>query len=473
MSTESELKFPVVTGFQIKEQIGGGGFSTVYRATNSKLDVVAACKVVPLTPETTKQERKTLNKEIQVHGSLKHINILEFINAVIVEPDGKSPWFPAAYMLLEIAAGGDLFDKIAPYVGVDEDLAHLYFSQLVAGMNFVHGQGVVHRDLKPENLLLDVAGQVKISDFGLCSVFRYKGQTRQLTAQCGSLPYVAPELVHAPDRPYDAEPVDIWGMGVILFTLLCGITPWDQPTEDDPEYARFLSGEILSEAPWNRISENALSLLLGILTVDVQERMTLPEILQHPWYSKSNGLLDQTGIELAEHLTRALRVSGDLQLAEPNLNTTERDVDGDELMLSAHAASQFTQTLQLFSQTQSGKRYCPHLTRFYTTISPPDLMDHILVALQTLGVKFQVRDAEADERGKEFRKTKIGGYDKRKERFTGYVEIENFSWSGGEYHGSFCVMRREKGNPISWRQLWKALISSAEVDPYVIKKRQP
>jgi serine/threonine protein kinase len=86
--------------------------TSVYRATNSTLDVVAACKVVPLTPDTTKQERKELNKEIQVHNSLKHVNILEFINAVIVEPDGKSPWVPAAYMLLEIAAGGDLFDKI-------------------------------------------------------------------------------------------------------------------------------------------------------------------------------------------------------------------------------------------------------------------------------------------------------------------------------------------------------------------------
>lgn len=71
-------------------------------------------------------------------------------------------------------------------------------------------------------------------------------------------------------------------------------------------------------------------------------------------------------------------------------------------------------------------------------------MSHILIALQTLGVKYQVRSVEDDEEAKEFRKTKIGGYDKRKERFTGYVEIEKFSWSGGECHGSFCVMRREK-----------------------------
>lgn len=70
-------------------------------------------------------------------------------------------------------------------------------------------------------------------------------------------------------------------------------------------------------------------------------------------------------------------------------------------------------------------------------------MDQILVALQTFGVKYQARDPEG-ELERELKRTKIGGYDKRKERFTGYVEIESFSWSGGECHGSFCVLRREK-----------------------------
>ncbi len=73
---------------------------------------MAACKVVRLTPETTKTERKTLDKEIKVHAALRHRNVLEFISAVIVEPDGGSLYIPAVYMLLELAAGGDLFDKI-------------------------------------------------------------------------------------------------------------------------------------------------------------------------------------------------------------------------------------------------------------------------------------------------------------------------------------------------------------------------
>jgi serine/threonine-protein kinase Chk1 len=81
---------------------------------------------------------------------------------------------------------------------------------------------VCHRDLKPENLLLDAAGMLKISDFGLCSVYKLKdsGRTRMLTERCGSLPYVAPELNS--DKPYAAEPIDAWGVGVILFTMIAG-----------------------------------------------------------------------------------------------------------------------------------------------------------------------------------------------------------------------------------------------------------
>lgn len=116
-------------------------------------------------------------------------------------------------------------------------------------------------------------------------------------------------------------------------------------------------------------------------------------------------------------------------------------------------------------------------------------MSQVLIALEGFGVKFQIRDPEMGETGV-YKKTKVGGFDKRKERFTGYVEIESFSWNGGENHGSFCVMRREKvglytpfrlfhcrymlllqGNPISWRQLWKALITAAEVEPLVLKRR--
>ena len=84
----------------------------VFRAIHFEDHRVAACKVVALTPETKPYDRKMIEKEIQVHSALKHPNVLEFMNAVIVEANGRSRYHPGIYMLLELAAGGDLFDKI-------------------------------------------------------------------------------------------------------------------------------------------------------------------------------------------------------------------------------------------------------------------------------------------------------------------------------------------------------------------------
>ena len=87
----------------------------VYRAVNITDHRVAACKLVTLTSQTTNAERKALDKEMRVHTALKHRNVLEFYNAYIVEPGKESPYYPGIYMLLELAAGGDLFDKIGKY----------------------------------------------------------------------------------------------------------------------------------------------------------------------------------------------------------------------------------------------------------------------------------------------------------------------------------------------------------------------
>ncbi|KAF8873617.1 kinase-like domain-containing protein, partial [Infundibulicybe gibba] len=249
----SAQKYPKVVGYDLVQQIGGGGFSTVFRAVNIEEHRVAACKLVALTDQTTETDRKTVEKEMRVHAALKHENVLEFLNAVV------------------LAAGGDLFDKIAPDVGVGDEVAHYYFNQLVAGMDYIHSQGVCHRDLKPENILLDVTGRLKISDFGLSAVYKLKesGKTRMLSERCGSLPYVAPELNS--DAPYHAEPIDVWGMGVILYTLL-----------RHPEFVRYVSGQIFKEVPWNRLGDHALSLIRGMLTVNPANRMTLSDVFEHP-----------------------------------------------------------------------------------------------------------------------------------------------------------------------------------------------
>ncbi|KIL61219.1 hypothetical protein M378DRAFT_864078 [Amanita muscaria Koide BX008] len=466
-------KFPRIQGFDLVQHIGGGGFSTVYRAVNIDDQRVAACKLIQLTPQTTEKERKTIEKEIRIHAALTHENVLKFLTAAVVEPAKKHEYVAGIYIMLELAAGGDLFDKIAPDVGVGDEVAHFYFTQLLAGMDYIHSQGVCHRDLKPENLLLDVVGTLKISDFGLSSVYKLKetGRTRTLSEKCGSLPYVAPEL--NTDDPYEAEPVDVWGMGVILYTLLAGNTPWDEPTRRSSEFRKYASGEIFDDPPWNRISSEALSLLCGLLAIKPQRRMAIADIYQHPWCSRPSQLAHATTTTLADRLTEALRQNGDLELASPNLQQqNERvDEDGDQIMGSAPLHNtQFTQSLMLFSQTQNGTRYTPHLTRFYASIGPTLLMTFIQESLEALDVKCKNAPPREDGDGNSILRLRIGGYDMRKVMFKGWVEVEPFSHRG--HKGSFCVMQRDVGNPISWRQLWKALILSDSVEPHVYRKNK-
>ncbi|CAD6931699.1 unnamed protein product [Tilletia controversa] len=343
-TSSSGLVYARPLGYTLVAQIGGGGFSKVFRALKEEDDryPIAAVKVVsfaPPPPPTGRSavgfdakgnpvqqqqqqqrhpvDRRALQKEVQIHSVLKHSAVLEFIGAE--EYGGKarpvpSNTVPGLYIVLELAAGGDLFDKIAPDYGLEEDLAHFYFRQLIGGLEYIHSQGVVHRDIKPENLLLDAEGNVKLADFGLCSVYKYKGKEREMHGACGSLPYIAPEMN---GKPYRGEPVDVWSAGVVLFALLVGNTPWDEPTSRSPEYMAYLSGELFQYDPWTRLQPDSLSLVRKMLQPDPSKRLRIEQIKNHRWYKRENRFISSADrctdpSLLAERLLHGLMVSGDM-----------------------------------------------------------------------------------------------------------------------------------------------------------------
>ncbi|EGS19290.1 uncharacterized protein CTHT_0059160 [Thermochaetoides thermophila DSM 1495] len=282
---------------------------------------------------------KQLAMEVSLHSHVgQHPNIIEWF---ATGEDAVWRW-----IAMEFAEGGDLFDKIEADVGVPEDIAHLYFIQLISGVSYMHSKGVAHRDLKPENILLSESGNLKIADFGMATMFEYKGVRKQSTSMCGSPPYIAPEVLQCArqarqDRKsagkYSADLVDIWSCGVILFVLLVGNTPWDEPTSSSWEFQEYVRTNGRStDSLWSRIPPDALSLLRGMMNIEASKRFSFAQIRQHPWYTRRNPLLTADG-RVSDPITLATKMLANLRIdlkADPTLS--QRHSQPEPMDLDSH-----------------------------------------------------------------------------------------------------------------------------------------
>ncbi|KAK4160994.1 putative serine/threonine-protein kinase [Cladorrhinum sp. PSN259] len=309
----NDLPFRIVS-----KTIGRGAYASIKKAI--PLDAPTPVFAVKLIHKgyATKHGRisaKQIAMEVSLHSHIgQHPNIIEWFAT-----GEDSIW---RWIAMEYAEGGDLFDKIEADVGVQEDIAHLYFLQLIGGVSFIHSKGVAHRDLKPENILLSESGNLKIADFGMATMFEYKGARKQSGTMCGSPPYIAPEVLKcargekksADPTKYSPDLVDIWSCGVILFVLLVGNTPWDEPTSGSWEFQEYVrTNGRSSDQLWQRIPPDTLSLLRGMMNVETKKRFSFTKIRQHPWYTRRNPLLTADGkisdpVELATKMLARLRI---------------------------------------------------------------------------------------------------------------------------------------------------------------------
>ena len=125
---------------------------------------------------------------------------------------------------MEYAHNGELFDYIVKHKRIPELEACKIFQQIISGVDYIHSLNIVHRDLKPENLLLDENNNIKIVDFGLSNICT---KQQMLGTACGSPCYAAPEMISG--HKYAGDMIDIWSCGVILYALLCGFLPFEDP----------------------------------------------------------------------------------------------------------------------------------------------------------------------------------------------------------------------------------------------------
>ncbi|EWC43543.1 hypothetical protein DRE_01430 [Drechslerella stenobrocha 248] len=291
----------------VSETLGRGAYAFVRKGRDHNSGAICAVKFIhkQYSEKYGHIAPKQLLLEVGLHQHVgHHRNIIQFYGS-----EENDVW---RWIAMEFADGGDLFDKIEADVGVQGDIAHFYFHQLLAGTEFIHSKGVAHRDVKPENILLDSNGNLKIADFGFATLYKHKGKVKTSTQLVGSPPYVAPEVSQG--IGYVGDLVDIWSCGVVLFVLLTGNTPWDEPTNRSAEFLEYKStGGRATYEPWNLIAEEVLSLIRGMMAVNPTERYTISDIKKHPWYTTPNPIMSangtcRDGLALATRLVEGLHV---------------------------------------------------------------------------------------------------------------------------------------------------------------------
>uniref|UniRef100_A0A8C7L1A8 Ribosomal protein S6 kinase n=1 Tax=Oncorhynchus kisutch TaxID=8019 RepID=A0A8C7L1A8_ONCKI len=205
-------------------------------------------------------------------------NSMEY--AVKVYDDGRS-----VYLVTELMKGGELLDKILRQKFFSEREASAVLHTITKTVEYLHVQGVVHRDLKPSNILyVDESGNpesIRICDFGFAKQLR--AENGLLMTPCYTANFVAPEVLKK--QGYDAA-CDIWSLGVLLYTMLTGFTPFANGPEDTPEevLARIGSGKFsLTGGYWNSVSAEAKDLVSKMLHVDPHQRLTAAQVLRHSW----------------------------------------------------------------------------------------------------------------------------------------------------------------------------------------------
>ncbi|XP_064399432.1 calcium/calmodulin-dependent protein kinase type 1-like [Halichondria panicea] len=264
----------VTAKYTLKEELGKGAFSIVYKAREKSSSKEYAIKVI--RKDALKGKEEALQMEIDVLRKVKHTNIVYLMEVF----DSKSK----LYLVMELVTGGELFDRIIAKGSYTESDASSLIGQVLDAIDYLHSQGIVHRDLKPENLLYyspDDDSKIMISDFGL-SKMADDSDIDQLGTACGTPGYVAPEVLRR--RPY-GKAVDCWSIGVIAYILLCGYPPFYH--ENDAElFQQIMRGDYEFDSPyWDDISSSAKDFIKHLMEIDAQNRYTCRQAIEHPWIS--------------------------------------------------------------------------------------------------------------------------------------------------------------------------------------------
>ncbi|KAH6831200.1 CBL-interacting protein kinase 5 [Perilla frutescens var. hirtella] len=273
----TEAKKILFGKYEMGRLLGRGNFAKVYHgrrlAAAATEEEAVAIKVIRKDGAIKSEKMmEQITREIAVMRRVRHPNIVELKEVMATKTK--------IFIVMEFAAGGELFSKVAQGAHLGEAAARRYFQQLISAVDFCHSRGVFHRDIKPENLLLDGDGELKISDFGLSALHDHRCADGLLHTQCGTPAYIAPEVMRM--KGYDGAKADIWSCGVVLYVLLAGFLPFQ-----DHDLAAMFKKAMKSEyrfPTW--FSPDSKRLVSKLLNPNPGRRISVPGIMRVAWFKK-------------------------------------------------------------------------------------------------------------------------------------------------------------------------------------------
>ena len=273
-----EEKIMKVTGdFQIRKYykgrlLGKGGFAKCYEFVCAENKKVFAAKVIAKSSLVKSRAKQKLISEIKIHKSLHHPQIDAFEHYF---EDTEN-----VYILLEMCQNQTLNELLKRRKRLTEIEVQCYMFQLIKALKYLHSHRVIHRDLKLGNLFLTDKMELKVGDFGLATKLDFEGEKKRTV--CGTPNYIAPEILDG--KSGHSYEVDIWSLGVIIYTLIIGKPPFE--TQDVKTTYKRIKMNAYTFPENAVISEAAKALIVEILVTDPLKRPSLEQILTHDFFNQ-------------------------------------------------------------------------------------------------------------------------------------------------------------------------------------------
>mmetsp|Transcript_5218 Transcript_5218/g.14310 ORF Transcript_5218/g.14310 Transcript_5218/m.14310 type:complete len:344 (+) Transcript_5218:127-1158(+) len=272
--------------YKVGAKLGEGRFSTVHVGEATGTGQKYALKVVENAGLNEEENLEALEQEVKILRMLDHPYVVKLKEVVMTDEN--------TYICMELLNGGELFEKIIEFGSYPEAEAATVFARLLVSVEFMHSRNIVHRDLKPENILFvsptsagtgDVPTDIKVIDFGYAGIWT---PSKELTGLCGTPDYVAPEILTWYDEENGeclkyGKPSDVWSLGVLLYVLLSGCSPFAADDEDVLLKLVASARYTFPDKEWSTVSDQAKDVVRRALVVDPTQRITLSELMQHPW----------------------------------------------------------------------------------------------------------------------------------------------------------------------------------------------